>query len=140
MKNDATVNVVLNWKDAKWNNEIPIKEQWGDEYQAYVERGEEFFIKGFNKTSKKVRIVEENIADYVMIINISNVDKFFSAMSLVPGNKHKIWGEIVVTDKKTGDLVCKYSVKEFKGGRDFSVFDSFTECMEDMGSELAGIK
>lgn len=140
MKNEATINVVFNWKDAKWNNEIPVKEQWNDEYQAYVENGEACFIEGFNKSSKKVKITKDSTADYVMTINFSNFDKFFSAMSIVPGNKHKIWGEIVVTDKKTGDVVCKYLVKEFKGGRDFSVFDSFKESMEDLGSELAGIK
>ena len=140
MKNEGTVNVVFNWKDAMWNNEKPVKEQWNDEYDAYVEKGEAFFIEGFNKTSKKVKIVKDTSADYVMTVNFSNFDRFYSVMSLVPGNKHKIWGEIVVTDKRTGEVICKYLVDEFKGGRDFSIFDSFTESMTDLGSELAGTK
>lgn len=141
MKNEGNMTVVFNWKEAKWNNEEPVKEHWGDEYQAYVENGESCFIDAFNKSSKKVRIVKEGeSSDYVMTVNFSNFDKFFSAMSIVPGNKHKIWAEIIVTDKNSGEVICKYAVKEFKGGRDFSVFDSFKESMADLASELAGTK
>jgi hypothetical protein len=60
--------------------------------------------------------------------------------SIVPGNKHKIWAEITVTDKGSGEVICTYNVKEFKGGRDFSIFDSFKEAMRDLGSELAQTK
>ena len=140
MKSDGTISVVFNWNDAQWNNEKPVKEQWNDEYQSYVNEGEACFIEGFNKSSKKVKIVKGDASDYIMTVNFSNFDKFFSAMSIVPGNKHKIWAEITVTDRKTGEVICKYNVKEFKGGRDFSVFDSFKESMEDLGSELAGTK
>jgi hypothetical protein len=37
-------------------------------------------------------------------------------------------------------VICEYNVKEFKGGRDFSIFDSYTESMGDLGSELAETK
>lgn len=75
-----------------------------------------------------------------MTVKFSNFDKFFSAMSIVPGNKHKIWGEITVVDKKTNEVICVFKVDEFKGGRDFSIFDSFKESMSDLGSDLAGKK
>ena len=141
MKNEGKMFVVFDWADAQWNNEMPVKEQWKEEYDAYVENGEAQFIEGFNKKSKKVMIVkDESSADYIMTIKFSNFDKFFSVMSLVPGNKHKIWGEITVKDKKTGEVICTYIVKEFKGGRDFSIFDSFKESMLDLGSELAETK
>ena len=42
-----------------------------------------------------------------------------------------------VTDNKTGETVCTYKVTEFEGGRDFSLFDSYTEMMRDLGSKLA---
>lgn len=141
MKSECKIAVVFDWSNAKWNEQQPVKEQWKDEYDAYVENGEAQFIEGFNKKSKKAQIVkEDSSADYLMTIKFSNFDKFYSMMSVVPGNKHKIWGEITVTDKKTGDVICTYNVKEFKGGRDFSIFDSFKESMRDLGSELAETK
>lgn len=139
MKKEGSISVVFNWDNAKWDNRIPVKEQWKDEYQSYVENGEVCFIEGFNKSSKKVKIVKGE-SDYLMTVNFSNFDKFYSVMSTIPGNKHKIWAEITVTDKKTGEVICKYDVKEFKGGRDFLVFDSFKESMEDLGSKIVKTK
>ena len=128
--------------EAMANAEIHDQSKYDkEEYDAYVENGEAQFIEGVNKKSKKVVIVkDDSSADYIMTIKFSNFDKFFSVMSLVPGNKHKIWGEIIVKDKKTGEVICTYIVKEFKGGRDFSIFDSFKESMLDLGSELAETK
>ena len=141
MKNEGKMTVVFDWTNAQWNNEGPVKDQWKEEYEAYVENGEAKFIEGFNDKSKKVKIVKgESSPNYVMTIKFSNFDRFYSMMSIVPGNKHKIWAEITVSDKNTGEVICVYNVKEFKGGRDFSIFDSFKESMEDLGSELAGTK
>ena len=137
MKRTGSIAVVFNWKDAKWDKRIPVREEWKDEYQTYVDRGEESFVKGFNKSSKKMKIAGGGSpADYVMTVNFLSFDKFFSATSIVPGFKHCIWAEIVVTDKSTGEMVCTYRAERFKGGRDFSIFDSFTESMEDLGSRL----
>lgn len=141
MKNEGVIAVFFDWSNAKWNFEKPVKEQWDAEYEAYVENGEAQFIEGFNKKSKKIKIVKDaSSTDYVMTVKFSNFDKFFSAMSIVPGNKHKIWGEITVVDKKTNEVICVFKVDEFKGGRDFSIFDSFKESMSDLGSDLAGKK
>lgn len=66
-----------------------------------VNKGKAQFIEGFNKKSKKIMIVQdESSADYIMFIKFTNFDKFYSMMSIVPGNKHRISGEIIVKDKK----------------------------------------
>lgn len=141
MKKSGNVAVVIDWNKAKWNNEMPLKEHWDNEYKAYIDAGLASFIEGFNKESKKLKAVDANKpSDYVMAITISNVDRFYSVMSIVPGNKHKIWGEVSVKNKRTGEEVCTYVIDEFKGGRDFSIFDSFKEAMNDMGAKLADTK
>lgn len=141
IKNERTVAVVFNWENAKWDMGTSVKEEWGDNYQSYVDNGESEFIEGFNKSCKKVKMVkDESSANYIMTVEFTNFDKFYSVMSLVPGNKHKIWAEITVTDKDSGEIICKYNVNEFKGGRDFSIFDSYKEAMRDFGYELARIK
>lgn len=141
MKKEGKISIVFVWSSAKWDNQKPVKEQWTDEYDAYVENGEAQFIEGFNEKSKKVKIVkDDSSADYVMTITILNVDRFYSMMSIVPGNKHRITAEIKVTDKKTDEVICIYNAEEFKGGRDFSIFDSYKEAMKDFGSKLAVTK
>ena len=52
MKNEGKMFVVFDWKDAQWDKEKPVKEQWTEEYDSYVENGEAQFIEGFNKKSK----------------------------------------------------------------------------------------
>lgn len=141
MKKECKIAVAFDWSNAKWNNEQPVKEQWKDEYDSYVENGEAQFIEGFNKKSKKAEMLKDGSpSDYLMTVKFSNFDKFYSVTSIVPGNKHKIWAKITVTDKESGEVICTYNVKEFKGGRDFSIFDSYKEAMRDLGSELAETK
>lgn len=141
MKTEGKIFVVFDWTNAKWDNDKSVKAQWGEEYDAYVEQGEAHFVEGYNKESKKVKIIkDESSADYIMTVKFTNFDRFYSMMSVVPGNKHKIWAVITVVDKKNGEVICEYNVKEFKGGRDFSIFDSYTESMSDLGSELAETK
>ena len=71
--------------------------------------------------SKKAKIVKDaSTSDYVMTVKFTNFDKFYSMMSLVPGNKHRITAEITVSDKNTGEVICIYDVNEFKGGREQS--------------------
>lgn len=141
MKKDGKISVVFDWSDAKWDKEKPIKEQWAEEYDTYIEAGEAQFIEGFNKKSKKVKIVkDESSSDYVMNVKFTNIDRFYSMMSVVPGNKHRISAEITITDKTTGEVICTYNANEFKGGRDFSIFDSYKEAMLDLGTELAETK
>lgn len=140
MKKEGTISVVFDWSDAKWDKEKPVKEEWKKEYDAYIENGEAQFIEGFNKKSKTIKIVKDESSDYIMTVKFTNFDKFYSMMSIVPGNKHRISAEITVTDKNSGEIVCVYNVNEFKGGRDFSIFDSYKEAMQDLGNDLAGTK
>lgn len=137
LKKEGTMNLIINWDNAKYGDEKVFKDHCGDQYNTYKEKGYDAFVAGFNEASKNVKITKEaTSADYTMTIIVSNVDYFFSVMSLVPGHKHKIWAEIEVKDVK-GNIVCQYKITEYKGGRDFSVIDSFTEMMNDLGKDLA---
>ena len=141
MKNSGTVAVSIDWSNAKWNNEGSAQEHWADKYQSYVDAAVPALVEGMNAKSKGLQATTSaDQATYIMNVQVTNVDMFFSAMSVVPGNKHKIWATVTVTEKATGKVVCVYNVDEFKGGRDFSVFDSFTEMMKNLGKELGSQK
>lgn len=141
LKEYASIAVVFNWEQTMWNMEKPVKEHWGDSYQEYVDQGQASFIDGFNNASSKIKIVNDaSSANIIMNITLKNFDYYFSVMSFVPGHKHKVWAEISIIQKETGNVLCKYVVDEFKGNRDFSVFDSYTEMMSKLASEIVKSK
>ena len=59
MKTEGKIFVVFDWTNAKWDHGKSVKAQWGEEYDAYVEQGEAQFVEGYNKESKKVKIIKE---------------------------------------------------------------------------------
>lgn len=136
LKEDGSISVVFNWDKALWDNEKPVKERCGDQYQEYIDKGQTSFIAGFNKGSKKMKIVDDrDTANIVMSVTFVNFDYYFSAMSLVRDTNTKFGQKSPSLKKVTGNVLCKYSVDEYKGDRDLSVFDGFTEMMSKMETE-----
>lgn len=139
LKEVATATVSFDWSQAQWNNEKPLTAEWGDEYQKLIAAGEKAFIQGFNENSKKVKI-NDVPGQYSIEVKITNLDKFYSVMSLIAGWKHKAWGTIVIVDVSTRTTVCEATFEELSGGRDFAIDDSFLKCMSDLGKAIAKIK
>ncbi len=139
LKDEGTVQMVFDWKNAKYDKKKPLTEYWEKDdvkYEQRVEDAESNIIKGFNEKSKKLKAVTTSGADYTMTIKIENLDYYFSVMGWAPGHVYKIWATVTVTDK-TGATVCEMHFDEFKGGRDFVPYDAYTEMAEDFGKELA---
>ena len=103
------------------------------------EVAEKAFKDGFNENSKKVKIADSD-AKYRFDVKITNLDKYYGVMSLVPGYKHKAWGTITVVDVLTNATVCEMTFEELTGGRDFAIDDSFIKCMSDLGKAVAKTK
>lgn len=139
LKEAATATVTFDWSQAQWNNEKPLTDQWGEDYQKLIEAGEKAFKEGFNENSKKVKIADGEVK-YRFDVKITNMDKYYGVMSLVPGYKHKTWGTIAVVDVSSNAPVCEVTFEELTGGRDFAIDDSFLKCMSDLGKALAKIK
>lgn len=138
LKTEGVAKVTINWENATWDSKGSVKDQWKDEYQKHVDGALTSFISGFNKKSKKVKIYQDNAkATIAFEITVTNVDYFFSAMSFLPGHKHTLWGDVVAKDIASGEVLCKWSMNRFKGGRDFVVYDSFTKMWKELGEELA---
>lgn len=85
-------------------------------------------------------ITEKENANYTMKVDFVNFDYFFSAMSAIPGHKHKVWANITMTDKNTGEIVWVVEVDEFIGDRDFVRYDSYTKMMTGLGERIARLK
>lgn len=140
LKKRGIANISFNWSNAEWDNgKETLKEHWGDEYERTVKRGEKAFINSFNENSKKLKISTDS-AQYRIEVEMGNIDYFFSAMSFVPGHKHRISAKIKIVEIATGNTVCVVEVDARKGGRDFVVSDSFVKAMEQVGEDVAKLK
>lgn len=139
LKEEGTVQMVFDWKDAKHDKKESLEKYWEKDdvkYEQRVKDAESNIIKGFNEKSKKLKAVTSAGADYTMKIKVENLDYYFSVMGWVPGHVYKIWATVTVTDK-AGATVCEMYYDEFAGGRDFVPYDAYTEMAEDFGKALA---
>lgn len=137
LKSEGTVSVIWNWENATFADKETLKAAWGDTYEKHLTDGEKSFIDGFNDVSKKLKATQSTDgATYTMTITVTNIDYFFSAMSVVPGHKHTIWATIEVKDA-SGNTICTMKAERFKGGRDFVKYDSYKELMSDFGKKVA---
>lgn len=140
LKKAGIANISFDWSHAEWDNgRETLQEHWGEDYEKTVKRGEKAFINNFNKNSKKLKISTDS-AQYHIEVEMGNIDYFFSAMSFVPGHKHRISAKIKVIELSTGNTVCVIDVDARKGGRDFVISDSFVKAMEQIGEDVAKLK
>ena len=78
LKEAATATVTFDWSQAQWNNEKPLTDQWGEDYQKLIEAGEKAFKEGFNENSKKVKIADGEVK-YRFDVKITNIVEHLSS-------------------------------------------------------------
>lgn len=139
LKQKANVYVEIDWSKCEYDNDELVKEYWEEEdYEEITDKVLESFIEKFNDKSKRLKAVEEKKgAKYKMVINMSNVDTFFSAVNFsLPGYKGKIWGSVKVIEVSSGNTIMEAEFDEIKGGRDFVRNDCYAKAFEDLAKEL----
>ena len=129
----------FDWKDARYDNDKNMKEEWGDKYDYFVKSCEENFQKSFNKESRGLTISEKQEAKYKIIVKVKNLDKYFNVMNIVPGHTVKIWGDVTVVSQNGEDMV-KIEVEEMKGSRDSSPEDCYGKAFYILGERIAKLK
>lgn len=133
MKQGGIASIIFDWSEALWDNWAPLEHEWRDEYNIYVKRGEESFIRGYNNAKKKVRIVRgSDSTDYAILVSLHNFDRYWFGRC-----RHKVWATISVKEVATSSIICVYEVEEFEGGRDFLKEDSYVKMMFEFGEEIA---
>ena len=141
LKQQAEANLVIDWSKTMYGDNKQLKDAFSEtEYQNYTSKSEKVFVSSFNKKSKKLKISDSNDAKYEIKIIINKIDYFYSIMSLVPGHKHTIYADVIITSKETNSIICKLEASRLKGDRDFIKEDSFYKCFESFAEELASLK
>lgn len=116
-------------------NKKDLKEQLGADYAKYQTEGMNAFIEGFNQKSKNLTASDMSGGKYQVKMKIISLDKFFSVMSIIPGNNHKVTAEISVL--QDGKEICKMKSKDLEGDCDSEIFDSYTKAMNALGQKVA---
>ena len=138
LKDYASANVSFDFSKTLYKEDGLLETSLtAEEYDRYTSKAIMAFAEAFNHASRRLRIDNSEDARYAIDIVVDKIDYFFSVMSLVPGHKHTFFGSITVTNLDTAEIVCELNVTRLKGGRDFSLEDSFYKCFAELGKELA---
>ncbi|MBO4826903.1 MAG: hypothetical protein J5506_06685 [Prevotella sp.] len=138
LKDYASANVEIDFSKTIYKEkELLMESLTEEEFERYTSKAIGAFAEAFNHNSKRLKIDNSEDARYAIDIEVDKIDYFFSVMSLVPGHKHTFFGTITVTNLDTAEIVCEMIVTRLKGGRDFSLEDSFYKCFAELGKELA---
>lgn len=141
MKETAAVYVEFDWSNAKFDNEKAVIEDFQDDYDYIVESCASNFVEGFNDKAKslKVQLTEEG-ASYKLIVTITNIDTYFSVMSIIPGHKANLWCKLKCVSYTTGETVYEAEAEEVEGGRDSVRKDCFAKAFTELGTAVAKLK
>ena len=140
LKQRESVYVEIDWSKCEYDNDELVKEYWEEEdYEEITDKVLESFIEKFNDKSKRLKAVEKRKgAKYKMVVNMVNVDSFFSAVNFTfPGYKGKIWGSVKVIEVSSGNTIMQAEFDEIKGGRSFVRNNCYAYAFEDLAEELA---
>lgn len=136
-KEKTTALVQLDWSKVKYDNSKDLHEIWGDKYEYFVKACAENFIKGFNKDNKGLQVATDaSGAKYKMVVTLTNIDKYFNVMNIVPGHTVKIWATVIITTAD-GEQKVEIEVDSMKGSRDFSPDDCYTKAFKILGERVA---
>lgn len=136
--NEKVVTVAqIDWNNVKYDNSKDLHEVWGDKYDYFVKACTENFVNGFNDESKGLQVtVNTSEAKYKMVVKLTNIDKYFNVMNIVPGHTVKIWATIIVATIN-GEQKVEIEVDSMKGSRDFSPDDCYTKAFRILGERVA---
>lgn len=136
-KDKTTALAQIDWSKVKYDNTKDLHETWGDKYDYFVKACTENFVKGFNDENKGLQVATNaNDAKYKMVVKLTNIDKYFNVMNIVPGHTVKIWATIIITTAN-GDQQVEIEVDSMKGSRDFSPDDCYTKAFKILGERVA---
>ena len=137
LKENASAVLVLDFSNARWENDEDFKQWCGNSYEERVAISTSEFTRSFNECNKGLKIVnKENNAKYKILIELNNFVRKVSGWGW--GRAHiKIYGVLKIIDVASGKPVCTYDIDGVAGGNDYVETDRFAKSFEELGKELA---
>lgn len=141
MKLNVTMCVNYDWSNAKYDTDKELKDQWGVDYDYIINDCEKSFINGFNENSNgPVFTASDENAQYSLLLKITNVDSYFSVMSIPARYEAKMWGHLTIVSNSTGSVVLEAEIDEAEDGKDFVPRDCFGKTFGELGKTISKMK
>lgn len=114
LKDGGTGCVVIDMADTKFDNKKPLrKDERFANVDSQIEDCTSEFVREFNENSKKFTLTENaDQAQYLFTVKITNLDVFVNMMSFKGGVGIKLWGDVTITDKNSGNTVAVFTIDE----------------------------
>lgn len=142
MKEQASANLVIDWKNAKYDNKKSAAAEFSqDGDYAFIQKDcAEKFIEGFNAKSKGIKLEQgKKGADYKFVITVTNLDTFVNVMGWGPRTEAKMWGNLEIVDAK-GGTIAEIEIDEAEDGTDYVRREAFGKTFMILGTKVAKLK
>lgn len=134
----ASVLLTIDWSDAKYSYGKSMEKVWEEKYDYMVKSCKDNFIRGFAEENEKLHLGDVDDAQYKMNVKVTNLDKYFNVMNIVPGHTVKVWCDVTISNAK-GEKLAEIKVDEMKGGRDASPDDCYGKAFYILGKRIANL-
>lgn len=138
LKNGGTGIVLINMDDTKFDNKRPLRKD-----ERFVNVDEQLpectleFVREFNENTKAFRLTDKaDEAQYEFDVTITNLDVFVSVMSFKGGVGIKLWGNVTIKEKATGNEVAVFAIDE-ESNSGFTYAIALEEGFEGIAKYLA---
>ena len=125
---------------ATFDDKMPLAEKYDnlDEKLTIAYNG---FIEEFTERNKKLQFVKtEEEATYKITIRVTKVDEFVNILGFIPGPCIRVWGDLTVTDAKSGETLLVVNIDEIDGGSAPTTDAAFNDTFGELGQAIAKLK
>lgn len=138
LKEKSVASIEFDWEGARWDSDVSLEEQWGEDYAQILAESEATFIAQFNKKSKALKL-DANTEDATInvIFKITGADKHWG-VGMGFGWETIISGTITFKSGEQTMLVLK--LDRFEGDKDTSSDDSVARCFRDIAKKITKLK
>lgn len=138
LKNGGTGIVVINMDDTQFDGKKPLRmdERFANVDVQIPECTSEF-IREFNENTKAFKLTDNaDEAQYEFDVTITNLDVFVNVMSFKGGVGIKLWGNVKIREKSTGNEVAVFTIDD-EGNSGYTYAIALEEGFEGIAKYLA---
>ena len=114
LKNGGVGWVVIDMADTKFDNKMPLRQD--DRFKdvdSQMDNYKSEFVREFNDNTGKFKMTNNaDEAQYEFIVKLTNLDVFVRLGSFKGGVGIKLWGNINIKDKTSGESVAVFTIDE----------------------------
>lgn len=141
MKENAIICLQMDWSEATYDNEISVKEKFGEDLDYIMTDCDVNMLAGFNEHSKGLKMqLEEDGAKYKMLVKVENIDRRVMPVAVGRPHEGQVWGDIIITNVATDEEIAEIRIEEAEEGYDATPDGCFGKTFYIVGKKVAKLK